>query len=220
MFEQVKFKDQQWGSHTYAQHFDDGMILNIFFLLGITKASYIDIGAHHPFIISNTALLYEKGWRGINIEANPALMTAFQFHRPEDKNINIGIGVKGGLHKFFRFDDFSGLNTFSEKEAYGLPNAQVRDTILLPVLTLDDIILQYCSNKWPELLNIDIEGLDYEVLESQDFSIDGPKVMVVETRPQESNKMKEMLKKKGYFCYCRMSMNLFFVREKYRDLLY
>src|ERR1700744_1716149 len=194
MFEAIKFRDQQWGSTTYAQHFDDGMILNIFFLLGIHKSTYIDIGAHHPFIISNTALLYEKGWRGVNIEANPALMSAFEFHRPEDKNINIGVGIKEGMHKFFRFDEFSGLNTFSEKEAYGIPNAQVKDSILLPVLTLDEIILKYCNNKWPDLLNIDIEGLDYDVLKSHDFSLDGPKVMVVETRPHESEKMKEMLK--------------------------
>ena len=32
---------------------------------------YIDVGAHHPFWYSNTALLYEKNWRGMNIDPSP-----------------------------------------------------------------------------------------------------------------------------------------------------
>lgn len=220
MIDTEKFRDQRWGPTTYAQHFDDGMILNIFSLINIEKPTYIDIGAHHPHVISNTALLYERGCRGVNIEANPNLIKAFQVHRPEDKNVNIGVGTQEGMQKFYMFNDLSGLNTFSEKEVNSLPQLQVRNHIDLPVTTLDKILIEYCNNIWPDLLTIDIEGLDYDVINSQDFSIDGPSLIVVETRPQETEKMKSMLKEKGYFCYCRMSMNLFFVREKYRDLLY
>ena len=76
--------DQLYGSRTYAQHGDDLAILNIFDMIGITRPSYLDIGAHDPFKISNTALLYLRGSRGINVEANPRLIEAFRVQRPDD----------------------------------------------------------------------------------------------------------------------------------------
>src|SRR5437763_16778861 len=65
--------DQGFGGRTYAQFGEDLIFLNIFALLGINTPSYIDVGAHHPVNISNTALLYERGCRGIKIDANPDL---------------------------------------------------------------------------------------------------------------------------------------------------
>ena len=36
----------------------------------IKNGFYVDIGAHHPVHRSNTCLLYQSGWRGINIDIN------------------------------------------------------------------------------------------------------------------------------------------------------
>ncbi len=60
---------------------------NILLLNKIDKGFYVDVGACHPFMYSNTALLYESGWRGINIEPNPNLMKNFHNHRPLDVNV-------------------------------------------------------------------------------------------------------------------------------------
>lgn len=79
---------------SYAQHGKDVIIINLFKLLGIEKPSYIDIGDHHPYEISNTALLYELGSNGINIEANPNLLEEFKKERKHDINICCGIGSK------------------------------------------------------------------------------------------------------------------------------
>jgi len=69
-------RDQWFGGRTYAQHGDDLAVLNIFKRLGIEKPSYLDVGAYHPFDLSNTALLYERGSRGIVVEPNMALGNA------------------------------------------------------------------------------------------------------------------------------------------------
>ena len=34
---------------------------------------YIDVGAFHPMISSNTFIFYENNWKGINIDAFPAV---------------------------------------------------------------------------------------------------------------------------------------------------
>jgi hypothetical protein len=80
-------RDQKWGPTSYAQHGDDFQILNLFNLLGIDRPTYIDLGAHHPETISNTKLLYDRGSRGINVEANPNLFKAFESQRLGDGTV-------------------------------------------------------------------------------------------------------------------------------------
>src|SRR5690606_9910227 len=69
--------DQHYGHITYSQHGEDLLILNLFDQLQIKNPSYLDLGAHHPTDISNTKLLYDRGSRGVNIEANRHLIEAF-----------------------------------------------------------------------------------------------------------------------------------------------
>ena len=56
------------------------------------KGFYVDVGAHHPFRFSNTYLFYTQGWSGINIDATPGSMKAFNKYRPRDINLEVGIG--------------------------------------------------------------------------------------------------------------------------------
>ena len=48
---------------------------------------FIDVGAFHPFKLSNTMLLSQLGWRGINIDCDPVKIARFERLRPRDQNI-------------------------------------------------------------------------------------------------------------------------------------
>lgn len=73
--------------------------------MGIKKPSYIDIGAHHPYEISNTAIFYMNGCRGVNVEANPNLIDEFYKERPDDINICCGVGNHPGKMPFYMIDE-------------------------------------------------------------------------------------------------------------------
>ena len=216
--------DQRWGHITYSQHFDDGMILNLFELMKIQKPSYIDLGAHSPITISNTKLLYDRGSRGINIEANPMLIEEFKKYRPEDTNLNIGVAPSPGTMKFFLYSDTSGRNTFSPKEVESLRGVlTVKREIILPVTTLPAIVKNYLGGVYPDFLSCDIEGLDFDVLSQlpgHTDEQDGPKLVCVETRREDTRKMVHMMLGKSYSLYCRMGENLFFVRDDYQQAVY
>ena len=77
---------------SYSQCGEDLIVKFIFDSLSIAKPSYIDIGAHDPFLISNTALFHELGSRGINIDPDDNLLEKIKAVRPEDINLNIGVG--------------------------------------------------------------------------------------------------------------------------------
>ncbi len=199
------------------------MILSIFKLIGIDKPSYIDVGANHPHSISNTHLLYTRGSRGVNIEANPDAMNDFKIHRPEDLSINVGIGPKEGVFEFYQFDNRSGRNTFSRENAkpfFHVGRTFISSPINMNMITLKSAIDLYCGGKFPDFMSIDIEGLDEEVLMSTDLT-HGPKVICTEQLTWvDTSELKRYLATQGYFCYCRMHHDLFFVKEEYKDKLY
>lgn len=213
--------DQRWGHISYAQHGDDFMLINLFELLGVVKPSYLDLGAHHPFIISNTALLYARGSRGVNVEANPDLIKEFEKHRPEDKNICVGVGPTAGVFTFYKYSDTSGRNTFSRSETKTLEGVlTVKNTIELPVVTIDGIVERHCDGRYPDLLCTDLEGWDYEVLHSADFSRSKPKVIVAEVRHNDALSITMLLNMRGFFTYCRMGENIFYIDKEYINRVY
>lgn len=209
-------RDQRWGHISYSQHGDDFMILNICELLKIEKPNWLDIGAHHPVNISNTALLYDRGFRGVNVEANPKLIEAFKVMRPEDVNICTGVGIEEGTFPFYCWDEWSGRNTFSKKESY---NFDFKEIQYLPMTTINKIVDNFCNKVWPKILLMDIEGLDYDVLLNAEFNQKGPDIICVEARRQDSVKFTSMMWDKGYLYYSRMGENMFFVDYNYRHLL-
>jgi hypothetical protein len=208
--------DQHYGHLTFSQHGEDLMIVNLFKLMGIDKPSYLDLGAHHPVDVSNTALLYSRGSRGVNIEANDDLIGAFKDHRVGDINICVGVGPKSGSYDFMMFDDRSGRNTLSFEEFQKTFPGVPAKTRTIVVKTLNEIV-EYIEciggGKWPDFLSCDLEGLDYDTLLAASFGVlDGPKIICVEVRHGETLKFAEMLNRKGYCDYCRMGENMIFVR--------
>jgi len=212
-------KHQWFGPVSYAQHGDDLMTLNLFYLIGNRQPFYLDLGAHHPTELSNTRLLYEKGCRGVNVEANPMNMEAFRKERPEDRNVNVGVGPVAGSGTFFMYSDTGGRNTFSAEEVETLKGImKVQREMALPIVTLAEIIGQYCPT-FPDFISCDIEGLDFDVLSSFPDTLRAS-VVCVETRRHETQRMTVMMERKGYFLYCRMGENLFFVHNEHQGKVY
>jgi len=218
-------QDQALGPMTYSQHGEDLIFVQIFSRLGIARPSYLDIGAHHPIQISNTALLYSRGARGINIEANPNLIENFRNIRRDELHVNVGIGPKPGNMPFYCIDDLSGRNTFDKKtmdiflEMH--PQFKISKIIDVEVITINEALRRYCNNVWPDLLSIDIEGLDYPVIESANFSDNRPKVVCVEITSASGDfsglaPMTELMRVKGFEPYALARGNAIYLSKEAR----
>ncbi len=208
-------RDQRWGPTTYAQHGDDLMIVNVFEILGIEKPSYLDIGAHHPTIINNTRLLYERGSRGVNVDANPFVEQAFKTERPEDVFVHAGVGAEIGKRTFYMYSNTSGRNTFSPSEVNRLKDVlTVQHSILVDMVSLDHIVEKHCHGKWPDLLTMDIEDFDYNAVNRSELRVEsGPKLIVIETRKDQGPTMNTLMRSRGYWPLVRMGENMFYVSK-------
>lgn len=211
----------QWfGGRTYAQHGDDLAVLNIFKRLGIEKPSYLDVGAYHPFNLSNTALLYERGSRGVNVEPNAALFAEFMKARPDDINICAGVAPISGRLPFYHVALDPGRFTFDLATATTLGIVRSVDTT---VLTLNSIVHSRCDGIWPDLLNIDIEGLDIDVLRGADFGENPPSVVIVEAdngSGDTSHELDALMHAKGFTLHSWAGSNMIFVRVADSDRIW
>ena len=142
------------------------------------KGFYVDIGAHHPYRLSNTHWAYTRGWSGINIEPNADAIALFEKVRDRDINVNCGIGYEEKTMKYYKFEDAS-FNTFDEGEFAGL--RVPKEVIDVPVLRLETVLDQYQVNKI-DFLDIDVEGLEMQVLQSNNWEKYKPAYILIEQK--------------------------------------
>jgi FkbM family methyltransferase len=205
---------------SYSQCGEDLIIKFLFRgYLNIERPSYIDIGAHLPFRYSNTAIFYNSGSRGINIEPDPFLFKKFQKYRKKDINLNIGIADKQGILDFYIINNRT-LNTFSEKEAksYEKQGYRIKEIKQIKVETLEYVIQRYSNNIFPDFLSVDAEGIDEIILKSIDYSHNYPKVICVETVDFSTQvhraEICDFLESKGYVKFADTHINSIMVRKE------
>lgn len=135
------------------------------------KGFYLDVGAHHPTRFSNTKLFYDLGWGGINIEPNEGIKNLFDKTRPRDKTLEIGLGKRCGYQKFFLYNE-SALNSCNNRDSelsdtpYSSTGSKEIETSRMEVI-LNDFHGE--SLPEPNFLDIDVEGLEMEVLEGNNW---------------------------------------------------
>jgi len=204
---------------SYSQCGEDIILQYLFTELGISKVSYLDVGAHHPTYLSNTYQFYAAGGKGVCVEPDPALYAEFPKKRPRDTNLNCGVAPLAGEADFYVMST-STLNTFSKEEAeryqsYG--NQRILKTIRMPLKTVNEIIAQHCE-QCPNLISLDVEGLDYSILQSFDFSKYRPEVFCLETLSYTENKSErkiteiiDLMHANGYITYADTYINTILV---------
>jgi hypothetical protein len=73
-------------------------------ILGSNIGSYVDIGAGHPIIGSNTYYFYKQGWQGITVEPIKFHSLLHRIARKRDTNIHKLIGEDNVSKKFYEFN--------------------------------------------------------------------------------------------------------------------
>lgn len=170
------------GRLSYSQEGEDLVLARILGDLKITTGFFVDIGAHHPTRYSNTYYFYRRGWHGINVDALPGTKKLFQRMRPKDITIECGIGLKEDVLTYYAFNE-PALNTFSEQEAKkkNIPPYNIVQKLQIPVVTLKQILDDYLpAGLQVDFMTIDVEGLDHEVISSNDWKRYRPRVILVE----------------------------------------
>jgi FkbM family methyltransferase len=167
--------------YSYAQNMEDILLDRMF---EGQVGTYMDIGANHPTIESNTQFFYLRGWRGVNLEPIPRNHAFFLQDRPDDLNLAVAASDFEGSMPFFEIantDGLTGHSTLSAEVAeqhrnprFGVVEYEV------PVRTIASLIEQYHIEP-PDFLSIDVEGHEHRVIRGIPLDRWRPKVLVIES---------------------------------------
>jgi FkbM family methyltransferase len=203
---------------SYAQNFEDVALWRTLRLHG--PGYYIDVGANHPTRDSVTRGLYDRGWRGINIEPVQHYYESLCEARPDDVNLCVAVGNEEGELAFFESTD-TGLSTLNPEVAERLRAAGaplVHRTV--KTRTLTSICEEHFRGELPfHFLKIDVEGFEDQVLAGMDFRRWRPWIIVIESPFSTEPVWKSRVLDAGYQFAFFDAINRFYVAEERRDLL-
>ena len=202
------------GAHkSFATTGEDLIIQAALHAAGITQATYVDIGAHHPIFSNNTYFFYRQGGRGVIIEPNKKLIEIAQHKRPRDTIVRAGAGATNNESLFYAFSQ-STRSTFSKEQAeeWEKSSGQQPITSPLPLFSLDTIIQKFCNNT-PDIVSIDAEGYDEEILRGFSWRVRPPVFCVesLEQSGQRNQALYDIFTNHQYRVYAETPANTIFI---------
>ena len=176
---------------TYSGEAEDLIIEK--FMTQVKNGLYVDVGCYHPKVGSNTYRIFKKGWSGINIDPNPETIRLFNKYRPKDINLNIGISESGETLTYYEFAE-SAVSTFSE-EFYKMRLAQGSKYVgskAIATKTLAEVFDQYLNGRHIDVLDVDTEGIDVQVLKSNNWDKYKPTLILVEDQDETVENLEQL----------------------------
>lgn len=203
---------------SYAQNRED-VILAAFFE-GVQQGFYVDVGANDPEIDSVTKYFYDQGWSGINIEPQHQHFVALERQRSRDINLNIGIGEEEGELTLRQYKG-NGLSTFSPemKEEYLSNPSRVTSNYIDVEVQVKPLSAVFTEQQVGNIhfMKVDVEGLEYEVLASNDWKRWRPQVICIETNHIKKD-WRKLLTVNNYESAFSDGLNEYFIDKRVKGL--
>jgi FkbM family methyltransferase len=162
----------------YSQDNQDSYLEECIFR-GYKQGVFVDVGAHDGISINNT-LYFEKynNWTGINIEPIQKVYDALRINRPNSINIRCAVCNRDGETDFVCNTGYtemiSGIkDTFDPRhwtrlEKENSENGSTTDVIKVPTRRLETILDEHKITH-VHYLSVDVEGAEFEVIQSINF---------------------------------------------------
>jgi FkbM family methyltransferase len=209
----------------YSQNNEEEIIMNYF--QGRT-GTLLDIGANDGITLSNSYALVQNGWRAVLVEPSyNAYIRMLETHKGKDGQVimfNAGIAKTTGLQPFFESGPYQGkgpdtalLSTMNAGELARWKGEVVFTECEAYFFTLADFLTDLRSagpyQKF-NFVNIDAEGVDYDILQQMEFIDLQPECICIEHngKPDLIAGYVELCKRMGLRELARNAENLIFVR--------
>jgi FkbM family methyltransferase len=204
---------------SYAQNQEDIVIWRA--LRHLPTGFYVDVGANDPNEDSVTRLLYDHGWRGINVEPSPTYFERLARERTRDINLPVAVGDHDGSITFYECPTRGWSTSDPQVGAHYVAQGQAQ-VCEVEQRTLDTILLQYGVQEI-HLLKVDVEGAEATVLQGLDLARHRPWVIVMEVLDPVAQRLRTdewepRLLASGYTCVYFDGLNRFYLASEHVDL--
>ncbi len=198
------------GNVSYSQFGEDLLLRSLF--SGKSSGVYIDVGAFHPIYLSNTYALSRQGWSGMAVDANASVAHLYGRFRPKDVFVHSAVGSRSDRIKMSMFE--AGAFNCTADHAENVPEQFRQQEIVVEVPMRPLAAILKDREIGPvDFLNVDCEGSDLEILQSNDWSRWRPSVVCVEDHSDEWQKSEvaQYVTGQGYSLKFRAGLSSLFV---------
>jgi FkbM family methyltransferase len=165
-------------SGTYYSHYGEDVLLKSLF--ANETGTYVDVGAGHPILGSNTYALYKKGWRGLTIDPILENVRLARKKRPRDTALHSLCGEDAESVTLWTYEIHQYSTTSPERVA------ELRERGLIPLkqevlrsVSLASLGLR-TDPRDASFLSIDVEGMELQVLQGNDWNAYLPSLIICE----------------------------------------
>lgn len=206
---------KKFAKISFSQYGEDLILTNF---LSEEKGKYVEVGSGHPIIGNNTYFLYKRGWSGILIDPIRHYGWRTRLLRPRDRFLNNLVGVETEQIHFYEYEygvaSTADLDLVKSYEALG---RKYLESYSVKPIRLSELGLR-ATPLDPEILNIDVEGMEMSVLLSVDWKIYNPRIICIEEKlnfTSEIPQTKSFLEAKGYVAVSRCYISTIYVHGSY-----
>lgn len=203
---------------SYSHYGEDLIVLHLFRRLVRSDGGgvYVDVGAFDPFLFSNTLLLHQHGWRGVNIDPNPECVRKFARARPADRNVCAAVADAARPMVYLEYPT-GGTNRLVAAGEERLANVAGEEPTRRTPVTTATLTRLLEDHLWPgavvDFLNVDCEGEDLAVLRGFDWERWPPRVLAVEAYDDDARReVTAFAADRGYTRVAQTVLTLIFVR--------
>ncbi len=204
---------------SYAQNQEDVVLWRAF--ADIEQGHYVEVGAYHPTIKSNTYAFYLRGWSGLLVEPQSEYVALLRSLRSEDAIVQAVVSDRSCETVPF-YPVAGGARSTVNKE---LASKYGEFTIThVPSRTLNELLGKHV---WAEtdlhFLVLDVEGSERDALQGLDLNRFRPWVLVVEsidpiTRVDSSGPWSRIITDHGYAEAAFDGVSRYYVAQEHSEL--
>jgi FkbM family methyltransferase len=159
------------------------------------NGKFLDIGAHDGVTFSSTRALLLKGWSGVYVEPDPNVLVTLKENTSKFSDIKIlevAIGSQNGSMPWFdSHGDMVGSISAEHAKKWNIKH----EGLSVNVITVKELQSQVGSSF--DFINIDVEGINWEVFQQFDFNVWRPSCICVEY-DDKKEQIQNILIKHGY----------------------
>ena len=218
----------------YYSQFQEDIFLNQNIFKNKQNGVYIELGALDGILYSNTKFFEDSlNWKGILIEPHPEKFKLLQINRPNNYLFNNLVSChKEPLEfRYFVVVDqhaaVSGVENILSQHHFDtyfesnntLNKSLLQNKIFVKPISLTEIV-KSTNLTHIDLLSLDVEGREYEVLKSWDFSVPID-IILIETlgvQPEKDELCRELLVKNNYKFITKHAHNEIFAIETNQNI--
>jgi len=188
-----------------------------------SRIFYLDIGASHPILGSNTCFFYELGFFGVCIDALPQYASSFASLRPRDIFVNALVAnADSRTYLFTEYLNDSASSAEPVTQSRYDKKFEIKKQTSIQSRSVSSILSELEAGLLGDsipLVSIDIEGLESEVLSSLLSSEVHVDLLVMEEKRLNLDEISETniysgdLAQAGYKLVARTLLNSFYIRR-------